>query len=307
MARQIRCRAAQWHARTVSDQTTSYADLIAEPPARTDLDPQAWSEDLGFIEGEIPLHHADAFHSLPEDEWYEATHRLRRRLPALSDADVPVALRQLLALVGDGHTSLQLPADVDRLPIGLFRFEDGLRIIRTTAGQEDLLGARILAIGRVAADEAERRVDALVPPENRWAPLVATPHFIVRRDVLDYFDLIEPEGEALLDLELPDGTLRSVSVAFGPRPQTGAWRHAGGAPPLWQQAPDESLFWRPLDDGTLYVNFRGYDGLGKKIVELMAEIDRAQPVRVVFDMRDNGGGDFKLFRRIVLPEITGRD
>ena len=39
---------------------------------------------------------------------------------------------------------------------------------------------------------------------------------------------------------------------------------------------------------------------------LFAEIDRLQPPRVVLDMRDNGGGDFTVFRESVLAAIRER-
>jgi len=291
----------------VPDHSTTYAELVADPPERTDLDTGAWAEDLGFIEGEVALRHANAFHSLKQDAWYDATDSLRQRLASLSDTEVPVALRQLVARIGDGHTALQLPAAVGRLPVGLFRFDDGLRIVRAAAGYETLLGARLRTIGGISIAEAEGRIGTLVPPENRWAVLAAVPYFMVRQDVLDYFNLIPPEGEALLGVEMPDGTLREVAVPFGPRPDFADWRFVAGEPPLWQQEPDQALFWRSLDDGTLYVNFRRYDGLGARIAALMAEIDRLTPQRVALDMRDNGGGDFKLFRRLVLPELTARD
>lgn len=81
----------------------------------------------------------------------------------------------------------------------------------------------------------------------------------------------------------------------------------GGAPPLWERRPNES-FWMADWPGsaTLYVNFRSYDGLGEQAAALAKRLDQSRAERLVIDMRDNGGGDLQLGRRLLIPEIVKR-
>ena len=288
------------------DAAATLATLTAAPPERTDLTTEQWIEDLAFIEREIPLKHLNAFHSLSKDAWRDAVQAVRDRLPSLNNAEIPVALRQLVARIGDAHTSLRLPTQVERLPIGMFWFGDELRIVSATGAYENLLGATIIGIGSEPIGEVQRRTVTLIPPENRWAQVAFAPYLMRRKDVLDFFGLTDAGGGVRFDLRMSDGRTLSANVVLGPEPDADAWRYIGGRPPLWAQGPSEPLFWRKLDGNVLYINFRGYETLSRRSQELVAEIDRMRPARVIIDMRDNGGGDFQLFRRNLLPSIIER-
>jgi hypothetical protein len=292
--------------RLARDDNATLSTAMVELPPRTELTAAEWAQDLGFIEGEIPLRHAHAFHRMTRAEWHAAVDQLRRRLPSLASSEVPVALRQLVARIGDAHTSLSLPPGVERLPLGFWWFGDELRIVRAGAAYKHILGARLLAVGGVPIADAHARVATLVPAENAWAVHAFPPYFLVRRDVLTHFALARPGAAASLDLQLMDGTRHSADVAFAPRLAEGEWRHVGGRPPTWQASPDQPLSWRRLDGGLLYVNFRGYESLRQRGPELLAEIDREPPTKLVLDLRDNGGGDFNLFRRVLLDAIIDR-
>ncbi len=285
------------------DDAATFAALSGEPPERTDLSPEEWRADLAALAREIPARHANAFHAIDREAWTEAVAALDERLPTLPSATAAVALRELAARIGDGHTAVRLP-ETRRLPIGMFWFGDELRIVETDAAHADLLGARVLRIGDRSARDARRTAQRLIARENRWADLAATPYLLRREDVLTYFGMAEPGAGVRLRVRLADGASRDVTLAF--EEDNEATAHVGGAPPIWRQRPGEGLWWQELPGGVFYINFRTYDQLRTKSAQLFAEIDRLQPARVVLDMRDNGGGDFTVFRESVLAAIRER-
>ena len=285
------------------DDTATFAAMSAEAPVRTDLTTEEWRADLAALAREIPTRHANAFHTIDPLTWTEAAAAADERLPTLSATTAPVALRELAARIGDGHTAVRLP-EARRLPIGMFWFGDELRIVETDAAHAELLGARVLRIGDRSAHDARRTAQRLMARENRWADLAATPYLLRREDVLTYFGMVEPGAGARLRVRLADGARRDVTLAFADDFEATA--HVGGAPPIWRQRPDEGLWWQELAGGVFYINFRTYDQLRTRSAQLFAELDRLQPARIVVDMRDNGGGDFTVFRESILAAIRER-
>lgn len=288
------------------NDTATLETAIPAPPERIDLSDEEWAQDLGFIEGEISSRHANAFHTISEGAWYEAVDDVRGRIVSLSDAEIAIALRQLVARIGDAHTSVSFPSGVERLPLGFFWFGDDLRIVRTSERYRGLLGARVVGVGGAPLAEAYARVATLFPPENEAAVRAFPPYVLGRRDVMRYFGLAQGDRPVSLEVVLANGRRQTVEVAFAPRLEAAEWRYVGGQPPLWSERPNESLFWRELDGNVLYVNFRAYDTLRQVGRDLVAEIDRMQPAKLIIDMRDNGGGDFNMFRRSLLQAIQER-
>ena len=284
------------------DDAATFAAMTAEAPERTDLTTDEWRADLAALAQQIPARHANAFHAIDRAAWDAAVTALNARMPELTAVTAPVALRELAARVGDGHTQVRLPA-TQRLPIGMYWFGDELRVVQTSADHTDLLGARILRIGDRPAQQALREAERLLARENRWGDIGATPYLLRRKDVLTYLGMAEPDGTLRLRVRLAGGGAREVRLQFGGAEMTA---FVGGAPPIWRQQPDEGLWWRELPGGIFYVNFRNYDQLRTRSAQLFAEIDRVRPARVAFDMRDNGGGDFTVFRESVLAAIRER-
>lgn len=285
------------------DDNATFAALSGQQEARLDLTVEQWREDLAFLAREIPARHANAFHAINQQAWARAVAELDARLPSLTGAQSAVALRELVALIGDAHTSVQLP-EARRLPLRFFWFGDELRIVEAPADRPELLGARVMGIGDQSATDARRAATRLMVRENRWAELSTTPYLLRREDVLEYLRLIQTGDNVRLRVRQDGGRTQNVTVGFGDGDVT--MTYVAGEAPLFRQRPDESMWFTSLDDGVFYINFRAYDNLRTNTAAVMAEIDRRRPAKVVLDMRDNGGGDFTAFRETMLAEILAR-
>ena len=288
------------------DDAAVFAQLNAEVPENLDLTTEQWREDVAFIAEQVPARHANAFHTISEAKWRSAVAELDARLPSLSDEEIPVAFRELVARIGDAHTSVRMPASTGRLPIALFWFGDELRITATSQEYATLLGARVLRIGDVPIREAAQRAGRCVAEDNRWAVLASTPYLLRRRDALVYYGLAGAGANARLQLRLASGRTTVVDLPFDAGADMNTPAYVGGQAPIWAQNPGESLWTRELPGSIFYVNFRAYDDLRTRTLALMTEVDRLQPAKLVLDLRDNGGGDFTLFRESMLAAILER-
>src|SRR5690606_29622953 len=79
----------------------------------------------------------------------------------------------------------------------------------------------------------------------------------------------------------------------------------GGGAPLWQRNEKQGFWSERLADGSLYVNWRSYDGLADGGAALLESLDADHPRRLIVDLRDNDGGDYTVGRAFI-DEIASR-
>ena len=89
--------------------------------------------------------------------------RLDAAIPGMNGDEVLVGLMRIVALVGDGHTHLDLPPSFLRSPIESQWFSDELRVTAAAAPYHAAVGARVLAIGSTPIRDVIELAKQLVP------------------------------------------------------------------------------------------------------------------------------------------------
>jgi tetratricopeptide (TPR) repeat protein len=286
-----------------------------------------WRADLRFLAAEMPKRHRNLFHSLTREEFDRAVRRLDARIPTLRRHQIILELARLAARVGDGHTNVAPARDsaigFHALPIQLYLFADGLYIRAADSARAELVGARVVRLGRATTEEAVAAVRPLIGRDNEMGVRYAAPFLLVMPEVLHGLGLIDDLDHVPLLLE-HDGRREEVVLApaglaplvardtdrsWEPRP---GWVDARGAPdgwPLWLRQPGNKFWFAYLAPArALYVQ---YNEVGDKrdqtvaqFVDSLFAFARTRPVdRLVLDLRLNGGGNGGLNRPLVLGLI----
>jgi tetratricopeptide (TPR) repeat protein len=123
-----------------------------------------WRADIDAIVADLRLNHPDAFTKTGELTFRREAAALKAALPELSEEQRVVRVMRLVALVGDGHTSLEPdnPAFGQWYPFRLYEFTDGYFVVSAHVSAADLAGAQVLEIGgRPAAEAAEAARDLM--------------------------------------------------------------------------------------------------------------------------------------------------
>lgn len=144
--------------------------------ALTPTEVAAWREDVRTLATELPRRHKDAFAHMTRENWDAAVKRLDTRLPQLERHEVIVEIMRLTAMVRDGHTALNPDFEdrtgFHRLPIRLYDFSDGLFIIAADSAHKDLVGTRVVHVGRATAAQALDSAAQIISHEGenwvRW-------------------------------------------------------------------------------------------------------------------------------------------
>jgi hypothetical protein len=272
---------------------------------------QAWREDLDFLAEELPKRHVNLFHTMTQAQFEQAVRELRERLPALARHQVIVELARIVALIGDGHSRLDLSdgpqVGFRRYPLRLYLYSDGLFV--QASDDPQAVGARVLAVGGTPIAQAYARVRELISRDNEvWVQHVA-PTLLVIPEVLHGLNLVADMQRAPWTIEQPNGARTTIELqpcaADAPVKWIDAAEPADAPLPLWLRAPENTFWFSYLGDtNTLYVQ---YNAVRDKPEETIAEFfdkvftfaDARQADRFILDIRRNGGGNGYLNQPII--------
>src|SRR3954469_731590 len=272
---------------------------------------KAWREDLDFLAEELPKRHVNLFHTMSQAQFAQAVSGLRERIPVLARHQVIVELARIIALIGDGHSRLDLSDGPQvafrRYPLRLYLYSDGLFVQASDDAQA--LGARVVTVGDTPIAQAYARVRELVARDNEvWVQHVA-PSLLVVPEVLHSLDLIADMQRARLTIEQPNQARTTIELqpctSDAPVKWIDAAEQADAPLPLWLRAPENNFWFTYLSDSdTLYVQ---YNAVRDKPEETVAEFfdkvftfaDARQIDRFILDIRRNGGGNGYLNQPII--------
>ena len=270
-----------------------------------DLTAEQWRQDLEFFANEIATKHRDPFHFISKAEYDQAVSDLRQRIPSMKDYEVVAGLQHLAALIGDGHTFLDTSGLYQRFPLEAFWFGNDLRVIRAAPEYREALGSRIVSIGSVSIEEAQKRIQRFIPQaENQWYVLNSSATQLMSVEPLASAGILSVPGSADFTFEddagrrfkrriraVPAGASRSGEVAIDPVP-------------LPFQYPEDALWFAYLADSkTVYVNFRSYRDLETQSARLWEYVGRHPVRRLIIDMRWNQGGNFTEGREYLIYKV----
>jgi len=129
-----------------------------------------WKSDLEFLVKELKQRHPDPFTVISEKDFDARVAQLAGRIESLDEKQATFELMELVTTIGDGHTSIY-PAQRDFFrffPINVKWFEDGIHVRAIDRKHRDLVGAKLVAIGDVPAEEVEKRFSKFIPHDNIW-------------------------------------------------------------------------------------------------------------------------------------------
>lgn len=270
-----------------------------------------WRYDLGLLASEIKRLAKDPFVITSERNFDATVTSLLKRIPQLSDVQIDIEMRKLVALLGRSH-SILLNGRPDRnsfqpLPFQTYFFEEGLFIIAADAKQKDLVGAQILLFGDKTPDELLNALNPLISQTNKYRALRVAPELLRGTNLLHALGLIPDKDKVVLSIRSLDGKTRTLTVntdptlpGYGDLPPT-SWttleQLAPGQLPLYLKDRKTNL-WFEHEPKTqmmyLAVNSLRNDPRQPPreiYARLFNEIDERAVDKFVIDLRWCNGGD----------------
>ncbi|MEO8042916.1 MAG: tetratricopeptide repeat protein [Acidobacteriota bacterium] len=279
-----------------------------------------WQADVRFLGDELPRRHKNAYHRMKREDFEAAVNQLYKAVPTMTDDEIAVALMKLVAMVHDGHTSLD-PRQFVRggiYPIRLYRFSDGMYVRAAAPAYADLVGAKVLRIGGIGIDQAMAAVAPVVAADNEMGVMEMAPMMFSLPEIVSGLKITSDKQK--LDITVSkDGKERVVSV----RPEGSIeniithstnWIDAAAKTdvPLYMTHPGDWFWFEYLKDKQIvYVN---QDAVQNKpdmtlgdFYKRVFDFIEANPVdKLVIDLRNNGGGNNTLNAPIIINLIRSK-
>ena len=269
---------------------------------------QKWTEDLDMLAEQLPQKHKNLFFKISQTEFQSKLEKLEGSIPGLDDDEIKVELMKILASVGDSHTQMVLHS-AKIFPVKFYWFQEGIHVIYTTKDYQEILHQKLIGIEDMDIEAAIERLSSVIAFENQSQLKHRLPNLLFRLDVLYGLHIIQDDKEKARFVfsdksqRRTERTIFSMSVKENPEPI--------GLPhnrplPLYMRNANKFFWVEYLDEEqTLYFKYnvcRNMSGLTvQKFIEDLLEFMESHPVlRLVVDLRNNGGGNSNL----LMPFIT---
>lgn len=171
------------------------ACALAEDPASERL------ADIAALCDTLEAEHPNLFATLSEEVFQQERSALEQSAPAMSDAQFYYALRELVASVGDAHTSLDFSdswyAHLTALPFAVLPMEHTWYLAIVDEPNAAYLGWEVLAIDSVPMDEVFKRSKRLISHENDVWVAQNCSNTINFLEALQYLDITPAEASGV--------------------------------------------------------------------------------------------------------------
>ena len=270
-----------------------------------------WKEDLNDLAIQLPKLHKNAFHTVSKEAFQQQVNILSSKIDLLNDDQIITELMRLVALIGDGHTHLDLPPTLNRYPLEIAQFDNEYRVVVTNNQYADILGLRLVAIENLPIDTIHRRLTLLVPRgENMDRTLFTSLQFLGSPEILHGLEIIKNKTEVMftflndkgetVEKNMQPVNLRSSNFKMLPNKNI----------PLMLQNVQQPWWTKYLTERkAIYFALNAYPNRNifeRRSEELSKLIDSTKAEKLIIDLRRNQGGDFDLFRSFLLPMLKSK-
>jgi hypothetical protein len=287
------------------------------------LTPEQWKQDLATLRGAIAAHPAP-YAKTSKVALDEVADVLAGQLATLRDDQVVARMAALVAMLGDGHSRVELPmietADLfgthgktDKakiesfgfFPIRLTHAANGMLVTRATQEHKDLLGAQLIGIGDKSIAEIKAALRPIVHGDSPQSVDYLLPSVMVVPELLTAVGLAPLEGHLAWRFRLADQKeiSRELVAIHG-----GAALQWNALDVIVKPAPDSRHWITKLPSGVIHARLTDilndpHETVAQFADTLFAMIDANPDATLALDLRDNKGGDNTLADAIVRGAI----
>jgi hypothetical protein len=270
----------------------------------------SWQADLAFFAENFKSKHVRPFAKITEAEFDQGVKELKDNVGKLTNHQIVIGLWQLLGRVGDGHSTYTAPPSIPfrQYPLAVTWLKDGWYVFAVDDSAKQVLGGKLLALGKTPIDQAVAKLRGIGASENISAERNALQRHLVNVEVLHVLGLQADQNRGEFTIQKRDGQEEQITltpVPRGQRPKVTMGVHPENWPThLKQRRPQHGYAWL-ADNTVLYVWYdRCADNPALPIRDWIKQVldeCKKSPAKVIVDLRRNGGGNSIL----LLPLIAG--
>lgn len=277
--------------------------------AQNKISEDKWGEDLNYLMKEMPKIHIDPYNHTSKENFELFAEVLKSKLKNMSDNEVLCQVAKLTAMIGDGHTALNIfnfhnsnnntAYRFHIFPIMMYQFSDGMFITGSSPQYNELKGCKVIKINGKAIEEVIETVKPIVPRDNEYSLKFNLPYYMVIAEFMNGLGITNnPDEMEITVINKSGNELTTKLIAT----EISNMQHNSGASddnglPLYMKNEAKNYWFEYLKDNkTLYINYKRVlndpaDSLKYFCKRLDEFINSNDIERTVIDIRNNGGGN----------------
>ena len=174
-----------------------------------------WLEDIDILTSKIEQYHPMPWARISKEEFIRRADEIRNNLNYWQKEKIILELMKIVALLRDGHTEVLLNYQENFnlwFPIRMEKFYDGIFITATDSINQELLGAKVLKIGKEGIEKAYNIVGTIVAKDSYHGIHRLVDNYLPNAIILKNLGIIDDEN--VLDMEIlsMDGLKKKISI-----------------------------------------------------------------------------------------------
>ncbi len=304
-------------------QTTLAQHLPGIPPVNMNITADQWRADLRYFAEELPKRHKNLFHTMTREQFQAAVKKLDNEIPTLKNEDILIGFMRIIAMVGDGHTSIQEQSffNFGIYPIQYRIYRDGVYVQSAPAEYNDILGGKVVKIGNVPIETGLKRINDISwgDRHNEQSKKVETAFLLSNPKVLQGLKIADSDERVSLTAEV-NGQQRTVEVKavkdvlnfFRTAHLGDANRAAKNPVPLYLKDHHNPYWFEYLKESRImYVQFNEVLNKPDESVtvffkRVFDQVENNPVDKFVLDVRMNTGGNNVLNKPIIIGLIRSK-
>jgi uncharacterized protein (TIGR03437 family) len=273
---------------------------------------QARQQDLNYVSMQLPKLAPNFFSELKPVDFNIAVGSLQGKLSSLTDAEFYVGLAQLVALAGDAHTFLDLDgaaavsAGFGSFPLAFRWLDDGIFVTGASGDYSSALGTQLVAVGGMPIGQVVQTLGTVIPHENSQWLHYRVQQYLQGQQILQGVGVLPQGSSSALTFQDLAGNQFTLQVATGDQPMIFAPDASLGNVPLYFTNNGNYWYFYNPQLRLLYFRYASCNNdpnspFPSFAASLLQTLDSNPVDTLVFDFRDNTGGDANL----MAPLITG--
>ncbi len=189
---------------------------VSKTPINGNEETAKMLEDLDFFYASLEKSHKDLYAQVSKETLTAEKERIAKEIPNMTDADYYFSLKQLVALVGDAHTTVRYSDSIYKhlmaLPFAIEKYGDDWYIMMLDELNAQYLGAKLKAINDVPIADIFEKSKAVMSFENNTWALSQFSNTIAFKEALEYLGVVERDAKIMLTIEKEEGLAVAIEM-----------------------------------------------------------------------------------------------
>ena len=257
-------------------------------------------QDLNYLTENLERLHPDMFFKVSPKTFHAAVTDLKGQIARFSNADFAIGLTQLVALIGDGHTTVSFwEPGLHTFPISLQTFPEGTYVTVAAPWERELLGLKLLAVDGQPISDVSRKLSSVISADNDAALQDQLPELMTISEILHYRGISASDQRATFTFATDRKKRLKATLVGLPLDEPVSYDDVRKDEPISRIRQDEPFWFQYLPaQHALYFQYNSCidPARFKTFAKTLIATTKTKPVeRIVIDLRYNGGGNSAQF------------